>query len=506
MSREAKVGIFVVLGLVVLIYFTFRVGKWGGIGEKGYKLTVDFESASGLEPKANVKMAGVPVGKVEEIQLVGNRARLVLRIVEGVRIPIDSVASIQTQGLLGEKYVEILPGKEREQMLPAGGRVANTLPPLNLDEIIRKLSLIADDVKRFTETLSGTIGTEDGKKAIAEIIRNVREASAVLRNVSTGNEERLNRILASIDTLSADLKDISSSNKEDLRAAIANLRAFSQTLKEQTPGLAKKLEAMGDQVSGVIGENRENIKESISNLKSVSAKLDNTLASAEKVLAKIDRGEGTLGKLVNDNTAHASLTDTLDGINRYVRKTEALKTFLDYRLEYQTEPSEFKHYVNLRLQPSADKYYLIGVVDDPRGKLSTSDTTTTTDAGASTRTQTDTYSNKLKISAQVAKRFSGLTLRGGVIESTGGVGADYEVLKDRLTVGLDAFDFTRKGNQPPHLKAFGNYDIVKNLFITGGVDDILNNEKSLRTFFLGFGIKFEDEDLKTVLGAVPIRP
>jgi phospholipid/cholesterol/gamma-HCH transport system substrate-binding protein len=255
----------------------------------------------------------------------------------------------------------------------------------------------------------------------------------------------------------------------------------------------------------MIGENRENIKESIANLKNASAKLDNTLFAAEKVLAKIERGEGTLGKLVNDNTAHVSLTDTLDGINRYVRKTEALKTFLDYRLEYQTEPSEFKHYVNLRLQPSADKYYLIGVVDDPRGKLSTTDTTTVTD-GVTTNTQSDSYSNKLTFSAQVAKRFSGLTLRGGVMESTGGVGADYEILKDRLTVGVDAFNFARKGNQPPHLKAFGNYDIVKNLFITGGVDDILNNEKSLRTFFLGFGIKFEDEDLKTVLGAVPIKP
>ncbi|MDA8123319.1 MAG: MlaD family protein [Deltaproteobacteria bacterium] len=505
MSREAKVGIFVVLGLVVLTYFTFRVSKWGGIGEKGYKLSVDFENASGLEPKANVKMAGVPVGKVEEIQLVGNRARLVLRVNEGIRIPVDSVASVQTQGLLGEKYVEILPGKQADQMLPSGGRIANTVAPVNLDEMIRKLSLIADDVKRFTDSLAGSIGTEEGKRSVTEILRNVREASAVLRNVTAGNEDRLNRILANIDTLSADLKDISSSNKEDLRATIANLRSFSQTLKEQTPGLAKKLEAMGDQVSGVIGENRENIKESISNLKSASAKLDNTLLAAEKVFAKIERGEGTLGKLVNDNTAHTSLTDTLDGINRYVRKTEALKTFLDYRLEYQTEPSEYKHYVNLRLQPSADKYYLIGVVDDPLGKLSATDTTTVTD-GVTTKTQSDTYSNKLKFSAQVAKRFSGLTLRGGVMESTGGVGADYEILKDRLTVGVDAFDFTRKGNQPPHLKAFGNYDIVKNLFITGGVDDILNDEKSLRTFFLGFGIKFEDEDLKTVLGAVPIKP
>ncbi len=74
MSREARVGIFVLLGLIVLTFFTFRVSKWGLIAEKGYRLTVDFDTAAGLEPKSDVKMAGVPIGKVEEIQLVGNRA------------------------------------------------------------------------------------------------------------------------------------------------------------------------------------------------------------------------------------------------------------------------------------------------------------------------------------------------------------------------------------------------------------------------------------------------
>ena len=88
--RSYYVGIFVLLGLLILTYFTFRVSKWGAIGEQGYRVTVDFETAAGLDPKANVKMAGVPIGKVEEIQLVGNRARLVLRVQEGIRIPVDS--------------------------------------------------------------------------------------------------------------------------------------------------------------------------------------------------------------------------------------------------------------------------------------------------------------------------------------------------------------------------------------------------------------------------------
>jgi phospholipid/cholesterol/gamma-HCH transport system substrate-binding protein len=504
MSKEAKVGIFVLLGIVILTFFTFRVSKIGGIGEKGYQLTVDFETAAGLEPKANVKMAGVPIGKLEEIKLVENNARLVLRIQEGIKIPVDSVVSIQTQGLLGEKYVEILPGEETDKMLPPGGRVANTVPPANLDEIIRKVTLISEDLKNFTHTLAQTLGTEEGQKALADIIRNTRETTEVLRKVVTGNEERLNRILASVDTLSADLRDISSANKEDLRVTIANLRSFSETLKTEAPGLARKLQEMSERVSGVVGENRENIRVSMENLKSASAKLDNTLESAGKVMARIERGEGTLGKLVSDNTTVTTLNDTLDGINRFVRRTESLKTFLDYRLEFQTEPSEYKHYVNLRLQPAADKYYLLGVVDDPRGKFESSDTTTTTTPGGTVRTQQESFSDDLKLTAMVAKRFSALTVRGGVLESTGGLGLDYHLMKDRLSISVDAFDFSRDDH--PHLKVFGTYDIVKNFFITGGMDDILNDDEGFRTLFFGFGIKFADEDLKTVLGAVPIRP
>jgi len=79
-----------------------------------------------------------------------------------------------------------------------------------------------------------------------------------------------------------------------------------------------------------------------------------------------------------------------------------------------------------------------------------------------------------------------------------------------MAVGADIWDFSRKDlfnkSLPPHLKLYGNYDIVKNLFVTGGVDDVLATESNLRTLFLGFGIKFADEDLKTVLGAVPIKP
>ena len=506
MSREARVGIFVLLGLIVLTFFTFRVSKWGLIAEKGYRLTVDFDTASGLEPKSDVKMAGVPIGKVEEIQLVGNRARLILRINKGIRIPIDSIGSIQTQGLLGEKYVEILPGKDVQRNLPAGGQVANILNPTNLDEMVRKLSAIGDDVKKFTESLSSTFGTDEGKKALRDILRDLRDTTASLRTVVQGNEQRFGRILANIDRLSADLSDISSTNKQDIHATIANLRVFTDTLKSETPALVRKLEEMSDRVSNIAGDNRENLKESIANLKAASARLDNTLDAAGKVMSKIDRGEGSLGKLVNDNTAHASLTDALDGVSRYVRKYDALHMTLVPWVEYQAGTSDWKYYLNLKIQPTADKYYLIGVVNDPRGKRT--DTTSIVSVGGNPPVETRivTYEDKWKFNALLAKQFSRVTVRGGIMESAGGLGLEYAVVKDRFSVGADIFDFNRPDKNRAHLKLYGNYDIVKNLFITGGADDLLNRDSHFRTLFLGFGIKFPDDDLKTVIGAVPIKP
>jgi phospholipid/cholesterol/gamma-HCH transport system substrate-binding protein len=223
-------------------------------------------------------------------------------------------------------------------------------------------------------------------------------------------------------------------------------------------------------------------------------------------MAKIDRGEGSLGKLVNDNTVHTSLTDSLDGINRYVRKYDALRMTLVPWVEYQTGTSDWKYYLNLKIQPTADKYYLLGVVNDPTGKRTESTTFVSVDGGPPVETQVVKFDDEWKYNALLAKQFSRFTIRGGIMESAGGFGLGYEVVKDRFGVGADIFDFNRPDNNRAHLKLYGNYDIVKSLFITGGADDILNRDSKYRTFFLGFGIKFPDDDLKTVLGAIPIKP
>ena len=115
---------------------------------------------------------------------------------------------------------------------------------------------------------------------------------------------------------------------------------------------------------------------------------------------------------------------------------------------------------------------------------------------ATTTTREVKTSDTLKFSIQVAKRFKDLTLRGGIIESTGGVGMDYYMFKDSLKFTFEAFDFDSKRN--PHLKAGLTYNLNKYFFIVGGYDDFVSSLK-LESPYLGIGFHFEDEDIKYIL-------
>ncbi|MBI3755985.1 MAG: MCE family protein, partial [Deltaproteobacteria bacterium] len=184
-------------------------------------------------------------------------------------------------------------------------------------------------------------------------------------------------------------------------------------------------------------------------------------------------------------------------INSYLGKVESFKTFVGYRGEYLFDASDTKSYISLKLQPKTDKYYLVEIVDDPRGKRRT-ETTETTVGGTTTATKEVKTSDSLKFSLQVAKRFKDLTLRGGIIESTGGAGMDYYMFKDRLRFTFEAFDFDKKRN--PHLKAGLTFDLNKYFFITGGYDDFVSKLK-LASPYVGIGLHFEDEDIKYILSS-----
>jgi phospholipid/cholesterol/gamma-HCH transport system substrate-binding protein len=134
---DVGVGVFLLLGIAALAWLSIQLGRVELFGSSGYSVTADFPAVGGLKAGATVEIAGVPVGRVDRISLADYQARLHLRIRPDVKLADDSIVSIKTRGLIGEKFVQINPGGSDRMVLP-GGRLTELEPPVDLEEIISK--------------------------------------------------------------------------------------------------------------------------------------------------------------------------------------------------------------------------------------------------------------------------------------------------------------------------------------------------------------------------------
>ena len=131
------VGLFLVLGILALGYLSIRLGRVSFLGGAGYLVTADFPSVGGLKAGSGVEIAGVLIGRVEAIGLADYQARVVLRLNSDVKLQEDSIASIKTKGLIGEKYIRISPGGS-DKIIPPNGRIREVEAPVDLEELISK--------------------------------------------------------------------------------------------------------------------------------------------------------------------------------------------------------------------------------------------------------------------------------------------------------------------------------------------------------------------------------
>jgi phospholipid/cholesterol/gamma-HCH transport system substrate-binding protein len=134
---EVLVGIFVLAGLVCLGYLAIRLGKLELFGTQGYVVVADFVSVAGIKLGDPIEIAGVRIGKVEAIGLADDRARLTLRVSEGIKLQEDVIASVRARGLIGDKFVLVTPGAS-DKIIPPGGKIRETDSPPDIPDLIGK--------------------------------------------------------------------------------------------------------------------------------------------------------------------------------------------------------------------------------------------------------------------------------------------------------------------------------------------------------------------------------
>ncbi len=152
---ELLVGLFVLLGLAAIAYLTVKLGTGDRLSGDTYLIEARFTNAGGLNRGGSVLLAGVPVGRVETIHLDPNdfSAIAVLRLQSAVHLPTDSMASIRTTGLIGDKFIALSPGADDTYLAP-GNRITMTESAVDLESLIGKIAFgsVEKDAKDSPET------------------------------------------------------------------------------------------------------------------------------------------------------------------------------------------------------------------------------------------------------------------------------------------------------------------------------------------------------------------
>jgi phospholipid/cholesterol/gamma-HCH transport system substrate-binding protein len=346
---QLRVGAFILAGLAVLVGLVYFLGRQSGMFERQYQLQAGFAQVGGLIEGATVRLAGVPVGRVTAIRLppsIGRKVQVELTIVRRVqdRIRRDSVARIETLGLLGDKIVEVSLGSLEAPVLAEGGEL-QTEEPFDTNrvmrqgtELLRNLVEVSADLKtgisKITESAAGpdlveTVRSvralaneiEKGQGLLHQLIYDPRlggalaDAGATLRQV--------NQAVKRLDGLLADPK--TGGLVEDARRAMGDAAGAMRQVNET----ARRLDALlaDPKTAGLVDEARRAVAEARGAMERVNrvaqeieqgrgllhtlvygesrlvADLDRLLGRAGALLASVERGEGALGVLLHDADA-----------------------------------------------------------------------------------------------------------------------------------------------------------------------------------------------------------
>lgn len=478
--KAARVGLMVVAGIVAAIAVYRYIDNRGGSGD-GYMIFARLRDAQGLIPQSRVTIAGISVGYIDEIELEDGRARVEMIIRNDVPLYEDAALTLRSASLLGEKIIAINPGTMTEPRLEHGDEIRVIEEPRGTDQIIQTVGEIADDVKAVTAQLERAFGTDEAGRRMEGALRDLSEALGTINRTLATNEQAIDHIIADIEN----------------------------TTGEGGPRLLRILEnveAATSDVQAIIDRNRDDldrgvdeVDDTIASIHRASEELEDVLDDVHAVTDRTARGEGTIGRLTSDETLIDEVEEIAENVNDIVGGIGRLRTILELRSEYNFLADTFKTYFSLELEPREGRYFLLQIVDDPRGD---EDVTTTLvrrsppipGEPAVYQETRITRSDALRFTIMLAKRVSFATFRFGIMESSGGLGLDLDFFDDRLTIDTDIFEFG--ANDYPRIRTRVGFEIVSRFWVVAGLDDMANADRDV---FLGLMLRFDDDDLKGIL-------
>ncbi len=444
-----KVGLLVISTIVAIVVMSIKITS----NQSGFGSYVEYRSilsdASGIFPKTPIKVAGIAVGRIVDIELQGKNALVRFEVLSKVKVTRGSVLVIRTVGLLGDKYLEIKIGSSKE--------------------VLKELSLIA------TEEAGGikTILTD-----IKDIIYNSRKIVLEIKDtvLPEGKKPPLKAIIGNIEDITHDIKDIIEENREKVDNTIDNIEEaianFADMMdKNQNDSFAS------------------DVKRSLANVERLTSDL-------KEIVRDVRNGRGSLGRIVAQEDLADDLKQTLSGVNKIVNKVNAIKAELSVFAGYTDGSNNGgETNANLTIYPSPERYYVLGISTSDFGVTKEKHIYTTTSGTTTEEIKKERTKGQYLFNAEIGRKFHNWSIHGGLIESSGGFGFDYQFSQGKYKVGMDIFDLGHDDG--------ANLRISNEIRLWNVVYGKLNIEKltqSKKDTTISAGIRFNDEDLKGLLG------
>ena len=496
--NEFKVGLMTIVAVILLSVMLIRAANWR-FTPGGQDIRIHFDHVGGLLKSAPVHMYGVEIGKVTSVELADDRVEVIAQLYETASIREGYQILIDILGLVGEKYIEIING-------PAGKPVTSDDPllgtsPISVGRTLEQADQVITSTLRTINSVQNFIDTNE---------RQVSEGLIELKDFIVESKGVLQKTMADVDALLTRADRLAERAEVDVSQTVANLKAFTEGLNTDREEISSHVRSITDDVDQIVTRTAPAIEKSVANLQAVSeelpasterigqqidelsksasqliarfdriadssdeklqsgledfgksaAVLSETVDKIDKLVAKIENGQGTLGKLITDESSYQQLNDTMtagkhaaEDVSSVTRDLGRKIGFIDtvsmrkgYELSYSSLSESMQNRFTLS-SPRSNRYFYLAGVYIREGDL--------------------TYN------FQAGRNFGNLTARAGSIRSQAGIGLDYWPFPERIGISLEGRDIT---DRTPELDLSATVRLFGGWHFVLGAEDLAGSD------------------------------
>lgn len=429
MNAEAKVGAFTIGGLMMLCATTFSLGNFNFGSDENYTLYAGFKQVIGLEPQAAVMLSGVPIGKVTEIKNDGGGVTVTMEIDDKAQIPANPIVTVASSGVMGEKFINILPQKSGGAPLKNGDYLYGT-DEAGMDSMFEGMNKVLEKVDVLVASMNQIIGDPRFQQSVVDMSENMKNAS-----------EHMNGLMDTLDRMAAVNEGNVNQMAQQLNSALGSLEATMQTV-----------EHMATSMDNLVSDPQAaaDLKSTLSNISAASGNIAHMAENMDSVMGDRETAENMKATIRNAKNLTERADKMLGKVSGAVDEASSIEVTPSVDVKYSGAADDWNTDFNVDVAKD-DVSLVLGVEDIGDGD---------------------------HVNAQVGKHFKDLSARAGIIAGKPGIGLDYNI-GSRLRVTAEAYD---PNDETIRLKS--QYKIADSTYLLGEWHDVNDSDKRAAYFGL----------------------